>query len=158
MNSIAMKNNTGRNFLIGLLSFFVVVSIVDGIFVYNAIKSFSGEVVDHAYEKGLAYNSVIEHAERQSKSGISGDLSFERGVLTLSLKNKDGVPVTTARASVKFIRPVFDGQDFEADLVHAGHGVYRAEADLPADGVWIAKAEAAWDTQVYRKALKFMNR
>jgi len=48
--------------------FFLVLFIVDGIFVYLATSTHTGVVTENAYEKGLRYNEVIERARAAEKA------------------------------------------------------------------------------------------
>lgn len=69
----------GRIVLITLLGFFLVVACVDAVFVYKALKSNSGLVVENPYEMGLNYNEIIEQArelkenEHNSKANSSAE-------------------------------------------------------------------------------------
>ena len=68
------SKKTGRIVLFALIGFFVVFASVDAFFVYKALKSNSGTVVENPYEMGLKYNEIIARSkelkanERTSKS------------------------------------------------------------------------------------------
>ncbi len=68
MNDIAKQSRRdGRKFLFILIAFFVVFATVDAYFVYKALSTNTGVVVEHAYEVGLNYNDLLEQA-RQNDS------------------------------------------------------------------------------------------
>jgi nitrogen fixation protein FixH len=50
---------TGRKVLVAMVSFFAVVTAVDGIMIYQAISTFGGLETKDAYRKGLSYNQVL---------------------------------------------------------------------------------------------------
>lgn len=59
------SQKAGRKFLLGLILFFLAVATVDGYFVYKALSTHTGVVVDKPYERGLKYNEIIAEAKRQ---------------------------------------------------------------------------------------------
>ena len=71
------SKKTGRLVLLALIGFFVVFASVDAFFVYKALKSNSGTVVDNPYEMGLKYNEIIARSkelkenERKNQSDTS---------------------------------------------------------------------------------------
>lgn len=65
------KKDSGWWVLWAFLAFFAVFASVDAFFVYTAITSHTGVVVENAYEVGLNYNDIIEEAERQKQDGNS---------------------------------------------------------------------------------------
>ena len=56
----------GRNFLIILVSFFVCFITVDAFFIYKALSTHTGVVIENAYEVGLNYNDILEEARRRN--------------------------------------------------------------------------------------------
>ncbi len=55
----------GKRFLIKIISFFLIFIAVDAFFVYKALSTYNGVVVENAYEQGLNYNDIIEKAKKQ---------------------------------------------------------------------------------------------
>ena len=120
-----------------IVSFFVVVAILDGIFVYIATSTHTGVVTEHAYDKGLAYNETVAAAEAQKQLGWQGDIALAGDrMLEFSLRDADGRALTGALAKVEFMRPTQDGMDFALDLAESTDGVYTASVDFPAEGLW----------------------
>ncbi len=124
--------------------FFLVIAAVDATFVMLAIKTQTGLVTDRAYEKGLAYNGVLNEAEAQRKLGIIHNVSYKSGKITWRLSTYNKTPVTDAKVRAKFFRAVQDGNDFELVLSDEGSGNYTAAPRFPLPGAWTARLEAQW--------------
>ena len=60
------KELKGRHVLMVLCGFFVVMFVVNGIFVYFALATFSGGDTSNPYRKGLHYNEMLAADERQA--------------------------------------------------------------------------------------------
>lgn len=130
--------------------FFVVVAAVNAFFVYKALHSYSGVVIDNAYEHGLAYNKTLDAAEAEKNSGISQQLTYQNGVLSWVIRDKEGKPVNNAKVHATFLRAVQDGKDFDRNLTFSGNGQYKVSVNAPLPGVWTAKCEATWNNQSFR--------
>ncbi len=137
--------------------FFVVIAIVDGIFVYIAYDSFPGVTTEKYYKIGLGYNSLLHEASEQKEMGVQETVSFDKSKsrLTWRLIDKNNSPVDNAVISVKMIRPVQNGYDFDVALSYQGGGVYSGDIKFPLRGQWTAKLEAKWDGKTYRTTYRF---
>lgn len=138
------------------VTFFVVFMTLDSIFVYLAISTNTGVVIDQAYEKGLAYNQILNEAEAQKKIDLRENASFKNGELIWKLENSNGNAIDGAIVKAHIIRAVQDGYDFDISLRYSGDGIYSAPVETTLKGAWTAKLEAKWDKQVYRTTLKFL--
>lgn len=143
MSETAIKNPKDKWIPWYFVWFFAVIVLLDGTFVYIAISTQTGLVTDNPYEKGLAYNKILDEARDQPE--IHDKISFKDGVLRWDLNN-----IRTARAKVLFVRDVQDGYDFSEDMVYSG-GVYQTKPNFPLKGQWTAKLSATWDNQNYHK-------
>ena len=132
------------------VAFFVVIALVNGIFIYFAITSFTGVVTDHAYEKGLAYNEMLDKARQQGQLHLIQKASYEADTLRWRLADKNNEPLVNAKVSAHIMRPSRVGFDFDIVLVHQGGGVYEAPVNLPLMGRWRAELEAQWKAQTYQ--------
>ncbi|MCB9991986.1 MAG: FixH family protein [Rhodospirillales bacterium] len=131
--------------------FFVVLAILDGIFVTIALKTHTGTVTDNPYEEGLAYNKTLEAAAARDALGWQADLSLGADhELRLSLADDQAKPIEGASVVAKIIRPVQDGYDFEIALTEQGSGVYKAPANLPLPGQWQVRIFATWQDKHYQ--------
>lgn len=57
------SKKTGRLVLFSLIAFFIVFASVDAYFVYKAVSTNTGAIVENPYEQGLNYNEIIARAK-----------------------------------------------------------------------------------------------
>lgn len=144
------KKGTGLWVLLCFIGFFGVVIAVNAVFIVTALNTHSGVITTKHYEKGLAYNQTLEKAEQQPK--LNHKASFNNGILKWEIKDLQNTPIT-ATVTVRLVRPVQDGHDFEIALKEVQNGVYEAPLNLPMKGRWDAQLNASWD-----KNLQFQTR
>lgn len=121
---------------------FAVFSSVLGTFAYVAVTTHTGTVTDGAYQKGLAYNSVIEKADAQAAFGYRGALTREEGAVVFTLADHTGAPVDASAASVWFFRPANVKGDRRADMDADGAGRFVYTGAVP-QGLWEIRIRAA---------------
>ena len=120
-----------------IVAFFVVVAVLDGIFVYVATSTHTGVVTEHAYDEGLAYNETVAAADAQKQLGWQSEIVLTGNrMLSFSLKDTDGKPLTGAVVKAQFMRPTQAGMDFSLELSESADGVYTAPVTFPVDGLW----------------------
>lgn len=141
------SRKAGRRVLAYILAFFGVVIVANGIFIYAALKSWSGLETKDAYERGLAYNETLRAAEEQIAQGWTLDLSVEKaspgeGAVSALLRDASGVGIDGLAVTVRFVRPVAEGYDRTVALAPVGEGRYRADVALPMAGQWDARVLA----------------
>ncbi len=146
----------GRNFALMVLAFFGVMCSVNAVFVYFALHSYSGTVVDKPYEKGLDYNKVIADAKEQEQMGVTATGSYAAGKFSLLLVEDLEKPVTGAHVAAHFKRAVKDGDDFTQTLEDVGNGRYESSVHMPYSGLWIVRTEAKWDSKTYSASHKII--
>ncbi|WP_262690368.1 FixH family protein [Kordiimonas aestuarii] len=138
-----------------IVAFFVVVAILDGIFVYIATSTHTGVITEQAYDKGLAYNDTVAAAEAQHALGWRGEIILrDRRELCFILRDKDGTLLKGAAVKAVFTRPTQDGMDFGVELLEGADGAYRAAIDLPALGLWDVRVfalEGERDFQAHKR-------
>ncbi len=130
----------GRHVLIGLVAFFGVMLVANGIFLYYALTTFGGGDTSDPYRKGLHYNDTIAEAARQDEQGWSAQLTYgaDGGALALTLSDREGRPVSGLHFSATASRPATDKSDIAARFSEAGTGTYQAELRL-APGQWVVQ-------------------
>ncbi len=153
-NTISKKPTGGRFVALCFVLFFGVIVVVNMVFLYMAIKTQPGVVAKNTYEKGLAYDELIDKAKSQPK--IKQDVSYSNGVLRWSLVDEDGTPLVNAAVNVKIIRPVQNGYDFDIKLEHSGGGIYEVELSLPLKGLWEARLSSKWNNKQYQTTYQFI--
>ncbi len=142
---------TGWHFLYILIGVFLVVGGVNAYFVHAALTSFSGEAVQDAYARGLAYNETLERRAAMAETGWQGTVSLEpvQGMeagathrVSVTMADAQGVSLESVQVRADIRRPVHDGADVSLDLEARGGGLYQGLVSLPADGQWEVRVEA----------------
>ena len=133
------------------VAFFVVLFILDGIFVYLATSSHTGVVEKGTYNRGLAYNDTVAAAEAQEALGWQTGIEYgDAGMVTFSAKDAGGTPIEGAVVQAQFFRPTQDGQDFTQNLFEVSPGTYES-AVTAAPGQWDVRIFVEWKQQRYQK-------
>ncbi|MEO5364956.1 MAG: FixH family protein [Magnetococcus sp. WYHC-3] len=129
-----------------IIGFFVVVFAANAAFIYLATDTFNGVVVEKHYEKGLAFNQVLEAQRRQNALGwlalvdIGAIKLQQPGTLVMRVSDEQGRPVTGLSGQGMLFRPVASGHDQELRWVEAAPGRYEAVLTLPLPGRWDVKS------------------
>ena len=122
---------TGRKVFFIFAAFFGITALVNAYMVTEALKTHSGLATDHPYEKGLAYNQVVQAEEAQEHLQWKSDISYTHGVLKVTLTDKHGAALKPSSLHARFYRPSTAGMDFERDLKPEGDAI-----TFPAPGLW----------------------
>lgn len=135
---------TGRHVLWTLLGAFAVVAAVNGVFIYQAIATYSGDVAVEPYRKGLHYNKRIEADERQAKLGWSGDIALKgvEGPFVFTLKKPTGEPISGLVVTAELGRGATRHDDMKLTAHETAPGIYQADVHA-APGIWIAAVSAS---------------
>lgn len=128
---------TGKRVGWYFIAFFGFVATVNALMVTLAIRTHSGVVTEHPYEKGLAYNTVIQAEEKQESLGWKSDLDYANGALHFTLRDKHNQRITPQTASATITRPTQQGMDFTVTLTGA-----RTPITFPARGQWEVQVDA----------------
>ena len=67
----------GRHVLIGMIAFFGLIFLANGIFLYYALTTFGGGEKGSPYRSGLRYNETLAEAARAAERGLEGRLSYD---------------------------------------------------------------------------------
>ncbi|WP_289032835.1 FixH family protein [uncultured Roseibium sp.] len=150
------KAFTGRTVLFWLFGFFAVIFAANAVFIWLAVGSFPGVVVESSYTAGQTYNQEIADAKAQSERGwqVKADLTrAANGGASLKVEARDklGAPLTGLAFVAHLNHPTHDGVDLDVALVEGESGVYTGTADALAAGNWnmVLDAESA-DERLFR--------
>lgn len=128
----------GRNVFFYFLAFFGFIAAVNAVMVTLAIRTHTGTVTEHAYEKGLAYNDVVRAEVDQEKLGWKGAITLEKShenlnayAITFLLKDRNGTALHPTETTAKIFRPTQAGMDFEVALKNN-----EASITFPDKGLW----------------------
>jgi nitrogen fixation protein FixH len=135
------KAITGKTVLVWLLGFFGAVFLANGVFIYLALGSFPGVVVESSYKAGQEYNQEIAAARAQEARHwqISSQFVPQNDAgrqLVVTAADASGTPLygIDIRATLK--HPAQEKADIEFFLKADGGGRYISEIEnLPA-GNW----------------------
>ncbi|MCB4822264.1 FixH family protein [Roseicella aerolata] len=114
----------------------LLVFAVNAGMVYAALSTFTGVTVGKSYDKGRAYNHVLAEAARQDALGWRPEVALEGGVLRVTVRDREGLPVP-GRLDGVLRRPV-EGAETAVAAGAVAPGVWVAEAP-PHAGLWEAR-------------------
>jgi len=112
--------------------FFIVLG-ANGAMTYFAVKTFSGEVVVHPYERGLAYNREIAAARAQEGRDWKVDVRLAPVSggdirIAVTLRDAAGAPLNGLDLEALLVAPANLRQDVRVKLGEKGDGRYAGEA------------------------------
>lgn len=128
----------GRHVFMGLLVFFGVMLVANGVLVYFAVGTFSGGDKANPYQSGLRYNETISAAEQQESLGWQNEITYDDGSgrITLHILDKNLKPVGGLKHSATVSRPATDREDQAVEFEEISQGIYMADVRL-APGNWV---------------------
>jgi nitrogen fixation protein FixH len=142
---------TGKQVALYFVAFFGFIAIVNAAMVTLAIRTNSGVVTEHPYEKGLAYNKIIDAEKKQEELGLNNVLNYKDGMLHFELRDKNNKIITPESATVTITRPTMQGMDFVIEL----KGIDTA-IDFPAKGLWELRVNAKIDGNNYQQSKRIV--
>jgi nitrogen fixation protein FixH len=112
--------------------FFIVLG-ANGAMTYFAVKTFSGEVIAHPYERGLAYNREIAAARAQESRDWKVDVSLAPAAagekqIVVTLRDAAGAAITGLDLEALLVAPANLKQDIRVRLEEKGDGRYAGDA------------------------------
>lgn len=128
---------TGRKVLFALVAFFVTVSAVNAVMIYDALSTFGGIEPD-SYRNGLAYNQRIADEAAQTQLGWSHALTLDdaTSALKITLKDRAGSALNGLQLTATIGRPATNAFDRSVAFEAAGDGTYSVLLPGLAGGRW----------------------
>lgn len=117
----------------------LLVLVVNIGLVWSALSTFTGVTVGRAYDKGRAYNHVLQEAARQDALGWQARVALAPGVLRISVADRAAAPVVGDLEGL--LRRPLEGTDVPLAWRATAPGTW--EATLPAElphGQWEVRA------------------
>jgi nitrogen fixation protein FixH len=102
-----------------------------------AISTFTGVTAGHAYDRGRAYNDVLQEAARQEALGWTTQVTLEGELLTVTARDREGRPLFGHVEGV-LLRPI-EGTTVPLDFSAEGEGCWAAHAGIRKPGQWEAR-------------------
>jgi nitrogen fixation protein FixH len=135
------KPFNGRKMLALVVGFFLTIIVVNGIFVWLALSTWTGLETEAPYEKGLRYNDSLAAAEAQKRLAWHLDdrivASTDDGHrLLIDVTDVDGAPLSGLEVEIYLRRPTQADMDMQFSAGPVGTGGYAADFSAPALGNW----------------------
>ena len=129
---------TGRHVLFGLIVFFGIIFAANSAFLYLALSTYTGDVSNEPYRKGLNYNERIAADKIQHKMGWSSAITLAKGGdgIDVELSNRAGNPITGLDFDGRLGRPATEALDIALALREVEPGRYRGKFATLAPGTW----------------------
>ena len=152
-NRQAMRNPWFIGWLILLATFLSV----NALFVFLAVSTNPGLVVDDYYEQGRQYEAhALERIAAQKHLNWTTRLEIPQTIVRdledvyrFSAVDTRGVPVDHAVVKLLAYRPSDAGADFVMPMQEFASGLYEASVNFPLPGVWDVKVEVQSDAAQY---------
>lgn len=137
--------------LLWFLGFFGFMFIVNGIFLWTAIKTFPGEDVEKSYAAGLDYNAALARRSLQASKGWAAEIGLEgtseNGRIHIRLLTKDAQPLSASSVTTFLRHPADRALDLPLELHAIGAGEYAADITGIQPGIWTVRLSADVDAQ-----------
>jgi nitrogen fixation protein FixH len=117
----------------------LVVTGVNAVLIVASTSTFTGLTTGAAYDKGRAYNHVLEEAARQKALGWQARLALRGGMLQLTAGGRDGAPLPAGVALSGLLRRPLSGEELPLDWLPLGGGAWQAALPGAAPGQWEAR-------------------
>jgi nitrogen fixation protein FixH len=137
---------TGRRVALYFTLFFGAIAAVNALMITLAVRTHSGVVTEHPYEKGLAYNAVVKAEEQQEALGWKSRIEYANGALNFTLRDKKNQKLMPEKATATITRPTQKGLDFTAELQDESTPV-----SFPAHGLWEVRVDAVYSGVHYQQ-------
>ena len=135
----------GWKFFSCLFTGFIIVALVNSLFMYKAFTTHTGEVTDNAYQRGLSYNKTLAVASAEENHGWTPVVTVNKsqtGIYDVELKitDRSGSIIRFDSIEGHIVRPVNARDDKKADFLRRADGSYNANLALPHAGLWEVRA------------------
>ncbi|MFT6915982.1 MAG: nitrogen fixation protein FixH [Motiliproteus sp.] len=141
----------------GLLLLFF---IANGIFIYLALSSNPGLVVDDYYERGQDYEKHMLKRRAEDPGWnmrielVAPPVLNQAGPIRFHLSDRSGSLLVPDSVTLYAYRPANVDDDFDVPLLELQVGVYQAEVSFTRPGLWDLLMVVAKDGSEYNQALR----
>jgi nitrogen fixation protein FixH len=125
---------TGRTVFVCLLAFFGVVAAANAVLIRAATSTFGGVEVDSSYKAGLRFQQELDAVRAQDALHWSVSARLERrsggeAKLSLSIRDRDGRPLSGLQAVARLAHPADARRDHAIAMHPAGPGLFTGVTD-----------------------------
>ena len=142
---------TGKRVGWYFVAFFGLIAAVNAVMMTLAIRTHSGIVTEHPYEKGLAYNQVVAAKQKQEALGWKGSINYKNGLLSFDLHDKNNNIITPEKTTAIITRPTQQGMDFTVELKGA-----KTPVSFPENGLWEVRVDAEHEGVHYQQSKRIV--
>lgn len=148
------SRKAGLRVLLAFVLFFLCVAAVNAAFVYEAVETHTGTIVDQPYERGLDYNRTLAAARAQTGFGWSVDMQMKKvdGLqydLAFLVDDRKGHPLAADSFNILVLRPINASDDLRPLFKPDGIGRYAGRVDFPKPGRWEIKAKVVRGAETF---------
>ena len=140
-----------RSVLWYFIAFFGVVAAADATMITLALRTNSGIITDHPYEKGIAYNRVVAAEQAQEKLGWKAIIALDKDVLQVHLQDAKGKELIPDSMTAHITRPTQSGMDFDLNIKNS-----KAPVTFPVPGLWEVRIFANVGAQTYQQSQRMV--
>ena len=133
------------------VAFFGFIAAVNAVMMTLAIRTHSGIVTSHPYEKGLAYNQVVEAQKKQDEWGWTADINYIDALLIFTLKDHKGARITPEKITATITRPTQQGMDFTVEFEGD-----KTPVTFPVKGAWHVRVDAVVGDKHYQHSKRMV--
>lgn len=98
------KQLQGRHVFLIISSFFLVMFLVNGVFIWRAVATFPGEEVEKSYLQGIHYNETLEQRAIQAELGWGAEVGVDGqdgGQIMVRMLDQAGSPIGNLDLNVR---------------------------------------------------------
>ncbi len=144
----------GLKVLLMLVAFFLLIAGVNAIFIYKAVATHTGTIVDSPYERGLDYNKTLAAARAQEKFDWRVAVGIEKMTelqyeVSLFIHDSKGNGKDAVLFDVAVLRPVDSREDLTPVFKAEGVGKYSSHIRFPKPGKWEVKARVVRGAETF---------
>ena len=146
-----MRPISGRFVMFALGAFFGTIFAVNAVFITLASSSWPGLFEHGAYERGIAFNRLLEAQRDQDQRGWTTRLRYDAGAgLWLDLHDATGIPLENLKPELELRAFGHLALDHTITLLRTGDGYHGAIVLAPQRWQTILQVRDAAGSVVYR--------
>ncbi|MCK5639609.1 MAG: FixH family protein [Gammaproteobacteria bacterium] len=130
--------------VLGMLSFVIIVVLVNVAFISMAFITSPGLVTEDYYERGQDHEANVQkRIDARNRLGWAMNLTLPEKIMMATNQNyqfnvvdKYGVPIGDANVKMHAYRPSDATADFYVEMENMSAGMYKTRTGFPLKGIW----------------------